>query len=88
MTCSAKRALAALVFSLIICGDARAKCSCQCVNGRMQSVCTGPGDMVPANCPMIACPMTGPTVLPVQPPDLPPPGTSVCSQQQGRRVCR
>jgi hypothetical protein len=47
----------------------------------MQSVCSSPGDTVPANCPMSACPMTGPTVLPVQPPQLPPPGASVCSQQ-------
>jgi hypothetical protein len=75
-------------FGLICSTEVQAKCVCQCINGRMRSVCSSPGDMVPANCPMSACPMTGPTVLPIQPPQLPPPGTSVCSQQQGRRVCR
>src|SRR5262249_4145257 len=29
-----------------------------------------------------------PTLAPIQPPELPPPGTSACSQQHGRRVCR
>ena len=82
------RVVVALFVGLISSTDVEAKCSCQCVNGRMQSVCTSPGDLLPANCPMTACTMTGPTVLPIQPPQPPPPGTSVCSQQQGRRICR
>src|SRR5262245_27062079 len=80
--------MAVLGFGLIGSAEVQAKCTCQCINGWMQSVCSSPGDTVPAVCPMTACSMTGPTVLPVQPPQLPRPGTSGCSQQQGRIVCR
>ena len=80
--------MAVLGFGLICSTELQAKCSCQCFNGWMRSVCSGPGDTVPATCPAQACAVTGPTVLPVQPPQVPPPGTSVCKQQGGRNVCR
>ncbi|MGY3615813.1 hypothetical protein ACVJGD_002009 [Bradyrhizobium sp. USDA 10063] len=82
------RFFAILALGLIVPAEARAKCECQCVNGQMQPICTNPGELLPPNCPMTACPMTGPTIAPIQPPQPPPPGASVCSQQQGRRVCR
>ena len=50
--------IAVLGFGLICSTEVQAKCVCQCINGRMQSVCSNPGDTVPANCPMSACPMT------------------------------
>jgi hypothetical protein len=80
--------IAALSVWLVYPTIAQAKCSCQCFNGWMRSVCSGPGDTVPATCPAQACAVTGPTVLPVQPPQVPPPGTSVCNQQGGRNICR
>jgi hypothetical protein len=81
--------VAAVVFAigLIYPPEAQAKCHCQCVNGRMQSICSNSGDLLPANCPMMACPMTGPAIVPIQPPQPPPAGTSVCSQRHGRRFC-
>jgi hypothetical protein len=83
-----KLAAVALAVGLIYSADAQAKCNCQCINGRMQSICSNSGDLLPANCPMTACPLTSPAIVPIQPPQPPPPGTSVCSQQDGRRFCR
>jgi len=69
-------ALSVFALGLISPVEAQAKCTCQCINGWIQSVCSSPGDTVPATCPRAACPVASPTVLPIQPPQLPPPGTS------------
>ena len=43
--------MAVFGFGLICSTEVQAKCVCQCINGRMQSVCSSPGDTVPANSP-------------------------------------
>ena len=60
------RFLAVSLLVLVFALEAKAKCACQCINGRMQPICS-PGDLLPPNCPMTACPMTGPTVVPIHP---------------------
>jgi hypothetical protein len=59
--------LAVLVLGLVFASELQAKCVCRCINGRMQPRCTNPGELLPPNCPMTACPMTGVTIVPIQP---------------------
>jgi hypothetical protein len=58
-----------------------AGCTCQCVNGRMQPLCSSSIDLPPI-CPPAICPITAPSIAPIQPPTLPPLGTSSCRQAQ------
>lgn len=40
-------------------GDRAGNVSAKTVNGRMQSICSSSGELLPANCPMTTCPMKG-----------------------------
>ena len=60
----------------------------KCRQSASVSASTGgcsPAPQIPANffrqTALTACPMTGPTIVPIHPPQPPPPGTSVRSQQ-------
>jgi hypothetical protein len=61
--------------------DAEAACSCHCVNGQVQALCTSPMDIQPICSPTI-CPIVPPSIRPIETPRLPPIGTTQCSNQQ------
>ena len=68
---------------LLISARADASCTCQCVNGEMQPLCSSSLD-IPPICPPRVCPMPVPSIAPINPPTVPPLGTSSCRQA---RVC-
>jgi hypothetical protein len=77
--------------------SAFASCTCRCVNGSVQALCTSTLDIQPICAPQI-CPIVPPSISPIQPPTIPPIGTSSCAPQQvlnpytnqyeWRRVCQ
>jgi hypothetical protein len=62
---------------------AQAKCTCQCVNGAMQPLCTNPLEAKPL-CPPTVCPLDVPIGSTFKVPSVPPFGATVCEQA---RVC-
>jgi hypothetical protein len=62
---------------------AEASCTCQCVDGEMQPLCSSSID-IPPICPPRICPIAGPSIAPINPPTIPPLGTSSCRQA---RIC-
>ncbi len=84
---SGRRSLA--ITSIVICAAllwsarAEASCTCQCVDGEMQPLCSGAIDLPPI-CPPTICPLAPSSIAPINPPVLPPLGTSACRQA---RVC-
>jgi len=71
------------VIVLLSASAAHASCTCQCVNGQMQPLCSSSIDLPPI-CPPAICPIMSPSIAPINPPTLPPLGTSACRQA---RVC-
>lgn len=72
------------VFAILACLaalNANASCTCECVNGQVQAVCDNAMDLQPI-CSAQMCPMTTPSLRPMQMPTLPPLGTSQCRQEQ------
>ncbi len=78
---SAMRLLLAVAFALLLTAEAHASCICRCVDGEMQPLCDSSIDLPPI-CPLTACAVVPPSVKPIQPLGIPPPGTSQCSQRQ------
>ena len=87
--------MAVMLLLLSLAPQAQAACTCQCVNGSLQPLCSSPMDLQPTNC-MGFCPMTAPS-LPSVTPTMPPLGTGVCEQARvcdrsgncrSQRVCR
>ncbi len=72
--------LVALVVLLGAALSAEAGCVCRCVNGRMVPLCTSSLD-IPPPCYGICAPPP-PSIQPIQPPRIPPIGTSRCRQAQ------
>ncbi len=68
---------------LLVGGDAQAACTCQCVDGQMQPLCGSAIDLPPI-CPPAVCGPAAPSIAPINPPTVPPLGTSSCRQA---RVC-
>lgn len=74
-----------------------AGCSCRCVNGTVQALCSSTLDIPPICAPRI-CPSTTPSIKPLPSLKLNPLGTSSCRQKQvlnpytgmyqWKRVCR
>jgi len=60
---------------------ALANCSCSCVNGQPQALCTSVIDIRPICMPEV-CPIFMPSVAPIQMPTVPPLGTQTCQQAQ------
>lgn len=58
-----------------------AACSCECINGSVQAVCSNSLDIRPI-CPPRICPIVPPSIQPIQTPYIPPIGTSGCRQEQ------
>ena len=73
--------LIAATFVILATSPSNAGCTCQCVNGRMQPLCDSAIDLPPL-CPMQMCPPGQPSLAPLNPPTLPPLGTSSCRQAQ------
>lgn len=72
-----------LTWSFIFPPMANAACTCACVSGEVQILCTGPANMeIKPICPPQICPITPPSIAPLSPPQLPPLGTSHCEQKQ------
>jgi hypothetical protein len=61
--------------------QASGACSCHCVNGQVQALCTSPLDIQPICSPTI-CPIVPPSIRPIEVPRIPPVGTRQCSNQQ------
>jgi hypothetical protein len=86
-----------LILTAFAVSPTQAACSCQCVNGEMQALCSSQYDIEPI-CPPRVCAITPPSVAPIQRPVVPPLGTSGCYQAQvqnqytgryeWREVCR
>jgi hypothetical protein len=72
-----------LLMVLAVTHNAEAACTCQCVNGQMQPLCSSAID-VPPICPPTVCPIMAPSIAPIAPPTIPPAGTTACRQA---RVC-
>ncbi len=68
---------------LLIGGRAEASCTCQCVDGEMRPLCENAVDLAPI-CPPAICPLADRSFVPLNPPTLPPLGTSSCRQA---RIC-
>src|SRR5258708_10743077 len=90
-----KNLLAAVVLFASV-AHANAECVCQCVDGRMQPLCQNSIDLPPL-CPPTICPITSPSIAPINPAILPPLGTSQCHQAracgtfgncQWQQICR
>jgi hypothetical protein len=69
--------------ALLLSARAEASCTCQCVDGEMQPLCSSSID-IPPICPPRICPIDGPSIAPINPPTIPPLGTSSCRQA---RIC-
>jgi hypothetical protein len=69
--------------ALLLSAPAEASCTCQCVDGEMQPLCSSSID-IPPICPPRICPIAGPSIAPINPPTIPPLGTSSCRQA---RIC-
>jgi hypothetical protein len=76
-------ALLTFCISFALTSQARAECTCQCVNGRMQPLCSSSLDL-PSICPPAICPIMSPSIASINPPTIPPLGTTSCRQA---RVC-
>lgn len=70
-----------IFFLMLVNTNVKASCTCTCVNGQQQALCTNTMDL-PSLCPPRICPLVSPSVQPLQQPKLPPLGTSYCSNQQ------
>lgn len=75
------RIVAVMLAATTIAASAYAGCSCACVNGRMQPLCTNALDVRPI-CPATTCSVPSAGVAPVQPSFVPPLGTKRCEQKQ------
>jgi hypothetical protein len=69
-------AVALVLFATQLAGTAQAACTCQCVNGQMQALCTSSIELPPL------CPPTPPSIAPIGTPTLPPLGTTSCGPRQ------
>ena len=73
----------ALLWAVVMGSPSQASCTCQCVDGNMQPLCSNAIDLPPI-CPPAICPLAAPSITPINPPRIPPIGTSVCRQA---RIC-
>lgn len=74
------RTLCALLLVILIPARAHAACTCSCVGGQMQAICTSTLDIRP---PCLGiCPIAPPAVRPIAPLGIPPIGTSSCGPEQ------
>ena len=74
---------AVAMFSVLmaIATPAQADCTCACVNGQVEALCSSSIDLKPL-CAMQLCPMTPLSITPIKPLTLPPLGTTSCHQAQ------
>lgn len=66
-----------MIFSQIAWGN----CVCRCVNGEVVPICSNSMDMPPM-CNMQMCPITPPSIKPIDPITMPPMGTTGCTNKQ------
>ena len=69
------------LFSLGLSASAVADCICNCVNGRVQPICSRVNEIPPICSPQI-CPIQPPSIQPISPPTIPPIGTQRCGMKQ------
>jgi len=72
-----------VIVALALCAfssQVQAGCTCQCVNGKMQPLCSSALDIAPP-C-MGICGPVAPSIAPINPPTIPPVGTTSCRQAQ------
>ena len=75
------RYVALLLVGLGITGATRADCTCACVNGSVQAICSSAIDMKPI-CGAQLCPLPPTSLQPLTSMHLPPLGTSHCRPKQ------
>jgi hypothetical protein len=71
--------IAVLLLSLT--AISHAECVCRCVDGELQPICESAIDLPPL-CPVAVCALPLPQPKPIQPPVLPPLGTTKCTPRQ------
>ena len=69
------------IFSLNFSSNSFAYCSCECVNGQVQALCSSSLDIKPICAPRI-CPIVNPSIKPFDPIKIPPIGTQTCTNMQ------
>lgn len=71
-----------VVFSIVfVSSDVWSRCTCVCMNGENQPLCTSTMDLKPI-CPPKICPIETPSIQPIAPITLPPLGTEECRMEQ------
>jgi hypothetical protein len=70
-----------LLMCLFTSGIAWAECSCVCMNGENQPLCTNTLEIAPI-CPPVICPIENLSIAPIASPDVPPVGTQECKMEQ------
>jgi hypothetical protein len=71
----------AAIIALGLTAAAHASCVCRCVDGEVQPLCSSSTDLPPI-CAATICAVVPPSIAPIQPPVIPPLGTSDCSPRQ------
>lgn len=75
------RLLLTAALLLYLTATSHAECVCRCVDGQMQPICESTIDLRPL-CPVMVCALPLPQSKPIQPPVLPPLGTTKCTPRQ------
>src|SRR5262245_5924414 len=82
------RILSRLIFGIALFGffqlgarEVNSDCRCACVNGEVVPLCSNSLDLPPICAPRI-CPIVPSAIEPIQPPRIPPVGTSQCTMKQ------
>jgi hypothetical protein len=77
----AMRLLLIALFAPFFTATSHAACVCRCVDGQVQPLCESSIDLPPI-CPATVCALPLPLAKPIEPPALPPLGTTKCSPRQ------
>lgn len=73
--------LSMVLLMVMMSSVAWAECSCVCMNGESQPLCSSSLDIAPI-CPPVICPIENLSVAPIEPPTVPPVGTQECKMEQ------
>ena len=70
-----------LFISVNLNSTANASCTCECVNGQVEAICSNSMELRPLCAPRL-CPLVNPSLKPLDSLTLPPLGTTTCTNMQ------